>query len=1116
MLLSDAAVRHYLSHEAYKRGRQYAEAGLVRDLAWDKDEEWLTARVMGSQIYNTQVQLSIHNNKWYVHSSVCTCPVGSMCKHVGAVLLRAVRDGLVNTTTELEIVDDVAVTTTKDTEFNELMRRLYDDFPAVDNASGAQLGIWLEPNVDKEYHFDDNRRRNISIDRPILTARLAVKYAHDTTWRYGEISWQDIWNGGYRLHHVPPAQTAWAKELFELYNLQNSRPGSYYYGYSSRAGKYITLDKLARPDLMQLLIRGSTLGVQFLCGKVPKLPVEFALSVLYPQLHVQGLDDTKVRLSATFELRPERNDFVGVHGFLGKPPSLAYNIRYSSNQRTIEGITLFPIEGSPTEYFMELLLSGRSIDLTRDQFEQFKRKTAIHLRDIVEVVADDPSIDFSDVVEPELVLSVDYHAEQRQAQLQLNWLYGETKLSMYHHDDDPYARDQTTEAKTLTDLLSAFQVLEPNPWVDAERLDSEPLRDNISLSGLELVRLAREIIPEIEQLENVHVELRHPLPDFTLASETPQVVMGVHEGANGNADWFDLAVQVRLGEAEVPFEALFTALAEQQTHMLLDDGTYFSLDIPELVRLRQLIDEAKSLQEKDSSGLKISRFQVGLWEDLAALGLVEQQASRWLRSSRGLLETSEIAATTPPPTFLTKLRPYQAVGLNWLYFIWQHRLGGILADDMGLGKTVQAIALITKLIQDGTTGPILIIAPTSVGHNWVNEFKRFAPSVRVRLIRETSAKKTSSLTAQDLTAADVIVTSYGLLRWDAELYRSVDWSMLILDEAQFVKNHQSKGYAEVRKLRAEFKLALTGTPFENNLMELWAILSIVAPGLFPRPDSFKEFYQEPIEKQGNAEMLATLRRRVKPLMLRRSKELVATELPPKQEQTLEIDLNPAHRKAYDLHLQHERQKVLGMLGDMQKNRFAIFKSLTTLRLLSLDPKLVDAKKHHAVHSTKLDSLLEQLEPVLADGHRALIFSQFTSFLKTVRSRLSDEGIAYSYLDGATTNRQAVLDGFKNSSVPIFLISLKAGGFGLNLTEADYCFILDPWWNPAVEAQAVDRAHRIGQTKQVMVYRLVASGTIEEKVMALKAKKAKLFGSMFEDGGAFSSQLTREDIAGLFE
>jgi SNF2 family DNA or RNA helicase len=311
-------------------------------------------------------------------------------------------------------------------------------------------------------------------------------------------------------------------------------------------------------------------------------------------------------------------------------------------------------------------------------------------------------------------------------------------------------------------------------------------------------------------------------------------------------------------------------------------------------------------------------------------------------------------------------------------------------------------------------------------------------------------------------------------------------------------------------------MAITGTPMENNLMELWSLLSVTAPGLFPSPSRFTDYYRTPIEKDRDVERLDQLRRRVRPLMLRRTKQQVLADLPDKQEQVIELELNPRHNRLYQTYLQRERQKVLGLLGDLAGNRFEIFRSLTLLRQASLDVALVDPKHGGKVPSTKLDAMLEQVAGIVGEGHRTLVFSQFTRFLDSARRRLDDAGIRYCYLDGSTRDRAAVVAQFKNGEAPVFLISLKAGGFGLNLTEADYCILLDPWWNPATEAQAVDRVHRIGQTKKVMVYRLVAKDTIEQKVMALKAAKGALFDSVMRDGAFGSASLNAADIRSLLE
>ncbi len=382
------------------------------------------------------------------------------------------------------------------------------------------------------------------------------------------------------------------------------------------------------------------------------------------------------------------------------------------------------------------------------------------------------------------------------------------------------------------------------------------------------------------------------------------------------------------------------------------------------------------------------------------------------------------------------------------------------------------------------------------------------------MVTESQARRGSSV-AELADGADVVVTSYTLFRLEAAEYVALTWGGLVLDEAQTVKNHTGKTYQAVRRLDVPFRLALSGTPMENRLMELWSLLSIVAPGLYPWPQRFTEAVANPVERLGDREVLARFRRRIRPFLLRRTKELVASDLPAKQEQVLEVQLTPRHRTIYETHLQRERQTVLGLVDDFDKHRMAIFRSLTRLRQLSLDAGLVDPA-YDGVGSAKVDVLVDHLLELAAEGHRALVFSQFTSFLTRVRARLDREGITSSYLDGATRHRPQVVEAFRTGDDPVFLISLKAGGVGLTLTEADYVFVMDPWWNPAVEAQAVDRTHRIGQTRPVNVYRLVAAQTIEEKVMELKARKAALFAQVVDDDALMSAPIGADDVRALFE
>ncbi|MCO5312794.1 MAG: DEAD/DEAH box helicase [Microthrixaceae bacterium] len=685
-----------------------------------------------------------------------------------------------------------------------------------------------------------------------------------------------------------------------------------------------------------------------------------------------------------------------------------------------------------------------------------------------------------------------------------------------------------------------------------ERLaDGQGHLQDLTVRGSELVVFMTEVLDALGAAEHITVEVSESVPSLHELSGDALVSLTVSDSRSDAAgsgdstiispfnDWFDLSIEVTIDGHEVPFAQLFTALALGEATLILDDGSWVSTDRPEFEQLRALIEEARGLDglADDASSVRINRFQTDWWDEITRLGVVASQSDRWQRS---VAQLGELTAPTPVPTPLSldaKLRDYQHVGLDWLAFLQRSHLGGVLADDMGLGKTVQVLALFLHLLEEhefasaefasggieadaggspGSKTPerprFLVVAPTSVVRNWQHEAERFAPDLVVRCVTETEARRLAPLSAV-VDGADVVVTSYTLFRLEFDDYAEHRWTTLVLDEAQMVKNHRSKAYLCVRRLEADTKIAITGTPLENSLMDLWSLLSITAPGLYPDPKRFAEVYQRPIERGFAPERLATLRRRIAPLMRRRTKDEVLAELPPKTELEVPVDLSPKHKKLYDTQLQQQRRKVLGLVGDMNKNRFEILKSLTLLRQLSLAPGLID-DEYDYIGSAKIDRLVEDLGQILAEGHRALVFSQFTSFLSRVRDRLDDEGITYAYLDGRTRRRDEAISSFKNGDTPVFLISLKAGGFGLNLTEADYCFVLDPWWNPATEAQAIDRTHRIGQTNPVIVYRYVSVGTIEEKVMELKERKAALFDSVMSDDG-LSGALTEADIRNLF-
>ena len=726
----------------------------------------------------------------------------------------------------------------------------------------------------------------------------------------------------------------------------------------------------------------------------------------------------------------------------------------------------------------------------------------------------------------------------------------------------PAARDHAAE-----DRLARRVVDECLPLAETHG----PLWHAGTYGGMGTARLVAQALPALERIDGVVVEMAGEVPDYREAEEAPLITTDVADDAE-QLDWFSLRVSVRVGDEDVPIDRLMTAVATGAGEVLLDSGRWVSLaDRPEIVRLGKLMEEGRDLRDpeaRSAGNLSVTPFQAGLYAELVGLGVVGEATQRWREGVERLLavvaaaEVGDAGAGTraedeggagggigsaidvPVPTGLrATLRPYQLDGYRWLALLQSTGLGGVLADDMGLGKTLQVLAVVQRMLEtraasaggpadsagaepadaramgpaseaavpaDGRSGPVLVVAPTSVVGAWVEQAARFCPDVRVRAVTRTRAKRGEDLGAI-VAGADVVVTSYTIVRLEEEEFTGVDWSWVVLDEAQFVKNHTAVTYKTVRRLRTPSTLAITGTPLENSLMDLWSLLSITAPGLLPGPDRFAKVYRRPVE-HGDDDALAALRARIRPFLLRRTKEDVAADLPDKSEQILSVELGEAHRRAYDRRLARERQKVLGLLEeDSARARCTALKSLTILRQMALDPVLVEGPRRggeigrtgggrRRKRTAKVEMLLETLRPVVAEGHRALVFSQFTRYLTGVREALEADGMRTAYLDGTTANRQEIIDAFRDGRADVFLISLKAGGFGLTLTEADYVFLLDPWWNPQVEEQAVDRTHRIGQDKSVMVYRLVSAGTIEEKVMALKEKKAELFDRVVEGSG----------------
>jgi superfamily II DNA or RNA helicase len=1066
------------------RGRRYADSGAVLYSEWRERARELRAVVRGShaQVYSVVVSFEPDGlDGLELVDGECSCPIGAMCKHVAAVALSAIGRGA-----------EVATAAPPVPSWEETLDGLLPAQVPAARAGTGELAIEL------------------TAEDGALSARLLRPGSKG--WVNGGLCWNKLDKPQARLDHRPE-HLALVRELYALHRAADDEPYRPYRYYADE--RTLDLGGVSSARLWPLLDEAAAVGLQLRHATK-------RLGALEPYRCAElTLDITSVGEDGSLRIRPVLR-FAGEESpdadarpvaFLGGKQ--AHGVVHVSLAEGTERLRLTRLDTQVPQSVQRAALAGHDVTVPAEASVRFAERFAPRLARLRSVVSSDGSYRPPRIAPPVLVLRASF-GDGHVADLAWQWSYeiGGTDVRAGLGEPPPGTgefRDHAAEREALRTVEGLA--------IDWERFGlrgagpAASLR-SARLTGLDTVGFATEALPLLDECDAVRVERAGAPADYREVGDSLRIGVSTTEADLGN-DWFDLGVTITVEGHAVPFADVFAALARGESYLLRPDGAYFSLEKPELAALRILIEEARALQESPSDTIRLTRYQAGWWEELAALGVVERQASAWEEQVGGLLAAGALDPAPVPDTIDAELRPYQREGFEWLAFLWRHRLGGVLADDMGLGKTVQALALIQHARgAEPDSGPVLIVAPTSVVGNWVLEAGRFAPGLTVVALTDTLRKRSTDLEVV-IAEADVLVTSYTLFRLDAEAHEQVGWSGVFFDEAQFLKNRQSKVYQCARRVPAPFKLAITGTPMENDLMELWSLLSITAPGLFPNPQLFRENFARPIEKDGDAELLARLRRRVRPLMLRRTKEQVSPELPAKQQQVLPVDLTPSHRRLYERTLQRERQKILKLLDDVDGNRFTILASITRMRQLALHPALGGAAAApEAGGSAKIDLLVDQLTDVIGSGHRALVFSQFTGFLAHVRAALDTAGIPYAYLDGTTRDRRAAIAGFKDGEAPVFLISLKAGGFGLNLTEADYCFLLDPWWNPATEAQAIDRTHRIGQERTVMVYRLISRDTIEEKVRALAERKAGLVAGVMDDGAAFTGALDADDIRAL--
>jgi superfamily II DNA or RNA helicase len=570
-------------------------------------------------------------------------------------------------------------------------------------------------------------------------------------------------------------------------------------------------------------------------------------------------------------------------------------------------------------------------------------------------------------------------------------------------------------------------------------------------------------------------------------------------------DWFDIQAVISFGTFQIPFLKIRQLILAKKKEFHLPDGSIAIIPDNWFHDYQDLFYFSETRPGEEGVYLKRQHFQlVQEWED--------QDLIKTSLRSKTVADLSLQSKDFPvPKNFRGTLRPYQLDGYRWMRTRQNAGLGACLADDMGLGKTIQTLCLLQSLKEQGEVLPTLLVMPTSLLYNWEMEAKKFTPQLRVLVY---SGPQREKLQAQ-VKKTDLILCSFGLVRSDIDWFEKQEFSYVILDESQAIKNPQANITKAVQKLNAKYRLVMTGTPLENSTMDLWSQMNFVNSGLLGTQKYFKDHFQVPIEKKADGDMKKRLYFLIKPYLLRREKRQVAADLPEKMESITYCGMSEEQERLYDKTKSFYRDVLLKQIKDegLQKSRFSVLQGLTKLRQLANHPLLCE--EGYVGESGKMEAVLEKLETVLEQHHKVLIFSQFVQHLQIIKRALDEQGVAYAYLDGSTTDRKGQVESFqKSDGQSVFLISLKAGGVGLNLTAADYVFLLDPWWNPAAEAQAIDRAHRIGQEKTVFTYKFITKETVEEKILALQQRKLDLANELVTSDESILRALSEDEVLDL--
>jgi len=1130
-----------VSPSYYSRGQDYHNQGRVSNI--NLQGEFLSGCVRGSRLYSQQILL--RDSKI---DGICTCPVGDNCKHVVAVLLAAM-DGIVDYASETILMpEDKIVSKNKiNTNTDNLVllnadQKNTNNAAALDIISDYHTANWLE-QMDTVISANQSSKKSSNAQSKNLVYILKIsdkgtpRVIPYTVALKKDGSYSKT-TKAYNVENITSrrkiAEYIDADDHFILHRI--AKETSFYV--NPEDGYEINYEKSA--DLFTRILKTGKCRWQELNGIVlsegePKLAT----------LSWRMLDDGTQKVECYTDNKNEYilkltppwyvNDIEGICGKLdtGMPDKIVGAI--------LKAPALKPIE---IERVRKRLTSHASSNIAIPVPSAFEKTEIIQGVPIPHLYLYGQSISnrgsWYDDRQIEIALA------------RISFDYGGNKVTLGQHEDIitsvqgntllQHKRDYKSEKQVIRKLLDTYKL---QPIIKYQRhynVTANMAKDFIIAADDDLedpylaeewIEFVTQIVPQLQK-NGWQIEIDKSFP-YNITHPDDDWYAQIDDSSG--VDWFGLELGVSIdGKQTNLLPILLSALknkrhavnmdkdepsADELWYFPLPNGSRLALPATRVWTMMSVLKHLYNFENLDADGsLRLSRLEAA---NLAEIEDVMQALNmRWFggekirKLGQKLKDFNGIKAIEPPKNFKADLRDYQKDGLNWMQFLREYDLGGILADDMGLGKTIQALAYIMHEKQENRLKkPILVVAPTSVLVNWRLEVERFASTLKVLVLHGSDRSQNFDVIAK----YDLVLTTYPLLTRDKEILLKQEFHTIILDEAHYIKNSKSKNTQVACQIKADHRICMTGTPIENHLGELWSQFNFLLPGFLGDEKKFRQFYRNPIEKDGNTDRNAALVRRIKPFILRRTKDQIATELPPKTIVLKVACLEKAQRDLYETIRVSMQKKVRDEIAKkgFARSHIMVLDALLKLRQTCCDPRILkmDAAKK-VKESAKLKMLMDMLPDMVEEGRKILLFSQFVSMLNLIENELNKKKLQYVKLKGQTKDRKTPIENFQNGEVPIFLISLKAEGTGLNLTAADTVIHYDPWWNPAAENQATDRAHRIGQDKPVFVYKLLTEGTVEEKILQMQEKKHSLAEGIFNPNSKSSGALTADDINVLFD